>query len=221
MGDAADTGSVTEEACATGTGTPGATLPWALGPGAGVAAGTGLARAAVIGGVTGEGAVADDAFAACAGSLGATLRWTIGPRAGVTRPAGLAGAAVGPCVVVGGAASGCAVVGYAADWCVRAVVGGGADVLGATLRWIAGPGPAVGLEPGSVRGPVPAGGNGEPMSGLASAGVAVTGAPSGERRWTGVGLAGAGDRVGVGLGAAAVGESPCGARVLGGLSCAG
>lgn len=92
-------------------------------------------------------------------------------------------------------------------------------MLGATLRWIAGL--------CSVRRPVPAGGIGEPVRGLASAGVVVTGAPRGERRLAGVIAAGAGAlaaRVGeswagvaepaadTGTVPAAVRESPCGER---------
>ncbi|WP_329552405.1 hypothetical protein [Streptomyces sp. NBC_00696] len=67
------------------------------------------------------------------------------------------------------------------------------DALPAALRWIVGGTcPGAGLEPVAVRCPVRPGGTEALAMGRASAGIAVTGAPRGERRRAGGVAAGAG-----------------------------
>ncbi|MFJ3892437.1 hypothetical protein [Streptomyces sp. NPDC090083] len=107
------------------------------------------------------------------------------------------GDAAGRCSSAGWVGSGCAVVGYGAVGCAEVagapgeygaaggVSGLGEGALRATLRWIVGGSPGTGLAPGSVRRPARSGGAEAPARGLASAGIAVTGAPRGERRRAG------------------------------------
>ncbi|WP_420310313.1 hypothetical protein ACOB87_10355 [Streptomyces sp. YS-B37] len=153
------------------------------------------ADCAVVGGVVGEGEAAE-------GSADES-----GAADGSADDSGAADGAVGDCGAAGG------------------MSGVAEDAVRVTLRWIVGGAcPGAGIEPVSVRCPVRPGGTEAPAMGLASAGIAVTGAPRDERRRAGGVAAGVGEP-GVCEGASGAGvdepaaeagsESPCGERVLG------